>query len=247
MRPMCCSLLLAAMLLVATVAAAPGDLCAEAAEAGGAERGEWEQLADGLLPEDVLNATLAAFEDEYVVNRTPGSPGAWVPCAEDERLADVEAGCQQARGGRRAACECCAGLLPACVGWGCSLHVWAAAPRLRPPPPSPLLSSSRPMRAPLSEPLHAMHRPPASQLEEGGGSRYQLRLNLTCLHAEHTDSAAFEVLVTQAPDGQLSVRGAGGWSAAGRRLKTRRRCPPAGARMASAGPRALSRWAPAGA
>ena len=41
---------------------------------------------------------------------------------------------------------------------------------------------------------------------EGGGTLYQLQINLTCFHSEHTDSMAFEALVMQAPDGQLAVR-----------------------------------------
>ncbi|PRW60939.1 transcription termination factor Rho isoform B [Chlorella sorokiniana] len=134
---------LAAALLLITAAggaAAQDNFCADAVEpgSGGPESWQWlggqQEPSLQVLPPDVWNATLAAFQDRYLYNPAPGQE-AWVPCIEDELLVSLD---------------------------GC--------------------------------------------FQDGDGTlAYQLRVNLTCVHVEHTDAASFDALVLLEADGSTQV------------------------------------------
>lgn len=46
---------------------------------------------------------------------------------------------------------------------------------------------------------------PSCSQDEGDALAYQLRVNLTCQHVEHTDSASFDALVLLGADGSTQV------------------------------------------
>lgn len=83
------------------------------------------QLGDGgaEVPESVLNATLAAFDEQRVPGLVPNSPAdalpldqQWVPCSSAERDL-VAMGCRKVRGRGAGACVCRAD-----GAWRCCPH-----------------------------------------------------------------------------------------------------------------------------